>query len=107
MPCVEPNCSKNKKQTFDSNDYCNICWVESLAQAPVVQLDSCGHVFHYQCLLQKINNKWVGARFVYFFFIILRINFNYLTCPLCKKIMSSPLLKKNNAASLTIIVTRS
>ena len=52
-------------------------WVESLGSCPSVQL-RCGHVFHYNCVLEKLRKQWPGSRIV----------FTFLECPLCKEQIS-------------------
>lgn len=58
------------EQTGD--DYCIICYAGGLAQAPCIQLD-CKHLFHEDCLLNVLKNKWSGPR----------INFKWTKCPSC------------------------
>ena len=42
---------------------CQICYVEGLKDAPCLQSQgSCTHVFHFQCLVKKLESKWPGAR---------------------------------------------
>ena len=41
-------------------EYCNICYCESLSQAPCVRLH-CGHDFHYHCLVEKIQTGFPGV----------------------------------------------
>lgn len=63
----------------DGDDYCNICFVESLHAAPSIRL-KCGHVFHIKCVKTNVEKKWPGAR----------ITFGFLNCPLCKEEISHP-----------------
>lgn len=67
----------------DGNEFCNICWTDSLASAPCVQL-GCGHIFHYECLCQRIKAGWPGAA----------ISFSFLQCPLCQGSCAHPVLRK-------------
>ncbi len=64
-----------------SSDFCNICWTDELGAAPVIQLE-CGHVFHSECVKQKLSKGWPSAR----------ITFSFLDCALCKKSMKHPIL---------------
>ncbi|MES1919529.1 hypothetical protein MHBO_001344 [Bonamia ostreae] len=85
--CLVEDCASHieKKLKVKSEDFCQICWVESLGAAPVVLL-GCGHVFHSECVKTKLDKKWPSAR----------ITFGYLNCPLCKKLMdlkSEPALR--------------
>jgi len=77
MPCLRPECSDEK--TSNCEDFCNICFTESIKSAPAVMLD-CGHMYHYHCVLKKITAKWPGQR----------ITFSFLDCPLCKVKISHP-----------------
>ena len=56
------------------DDYCTICYTAGFGQAPCVQLE-CKHIFHLECILNKVKKKWPGPRIV----------FNFLECPSCKK----------------------
>ncbi|CAD8189536.1 unnamed protein product [Paramecium octaurelia] len=58
----------------EPNDYCNICFTEPLKFGPCVKTE-CGHIFHEECILKKLDAKWVQPR----------ISFQYCTCPICKK----------------------
>lgn len=82
LPCMHPDCVGEEKGS--NEDFCNICWVESIASAPAVKL-KCGHVFHYTCIKSKVRKKWSSAR----------IHFGFLNCPLCKKIVDHPALNKD------------
>jgi hypothetical protein len=80
-PCLDEECSKNAVQTGD--DFCNICWVDTIAAAPSIKLN-CGHFFHLSCTLKKISSGWPGAR----------ITFGYLDCPLCNSPIQHELLEQ-------------
>ena len=71
MVCLEDGCDKNNK--IDGNDYCNICFTESLKSGPCIRTD-CGHIFHFLCVLKRLEIGWNGPR----------ITFSFLLCPLCK-----------------------
>jgi len=77
MPCLMPECIEKMpvalrpKENID--DYCKICYCESLGQAPCVYLE-CGHIFHMHCVKDQISKKYNGPRII----------FNYLNCPSCK-----------------------
>jgi Ring finger domain len=70
---MEDKCSQQQK----GDDYCNICFIAALSDQPCVQL-SCGHIFHEECMMKKISQRWPGPRIVFFF----------CECPLCKKWIS-------------------
>jgi hypothetical protein len=77
-PCLLPACIIERKdfsQLQTISDMCCICYSEDLGSAPVLKLTSCGHLFHYHCLVSRISRKWIGAR----------ISFKFLNCPLCLK----------------------
>lgn len=51
-----------------------MCFTEALKSAPCIKT-KCGHIFHEECIMKKLDAKWNGPRIV----------FQYCTCPLCKK----------------------
>jgi hypothetical protein len=63
-----------------SDDLCNICYVEELGQSACIKLFDCGHIFHFDCVKNKISSKWPGSR----------ITFNFMNCPLCNVKMNHP-----------------
>lgn len=76
LPCIDPKCNQYVN-FYDTkkDDYCNICWSESLEAAPCVQL-ACKHFVHYHCIKQQLLSKWIGPN----------ITFNHIRC-YCKKII--------------------
>jgi hypothetical protein len=67
----------------DEDEFCGICYVEALKDAPCIALQGpCTHMFHYACVLQKLEAKWPNAR----------VGFDFLACPLCKQSMHHPAL---------------
>lgn len=84
MHCLEEECIEKLKASGHGNelidgqgvdDYCTICWSSSLGQEPSVRL-ACRHVFHVECILKILRNKWLSPRIV----------FQFLNCPQCKSI---------------------
>lgn len=75
IPCLIPDCDKHDKSIESADDYCSICYSESLSQAPCIQLE-CGHIFHFDCINERLKSRWTGDR----------ITFTYLYCPLCHKV---------------------
>merc|ERR1712130_954222 len=75
-------CLKHDFETDIGEDYCPICYVEGLNEAPCIKLQ-CNHIAHFQCTKDKIKNKWNGAR----------ITFSFKACPTCNKPMQHPFLK--------------
>lgn len=67
---------------INDNDYCSICYVESLHACPCIKL-TCGHIFHYTCIIDRIIKKCKRER----------INFSCIECPTCRKLIDHPLLK--------------
>lgn len=66
LPCLR--CDLNV-----ADDYCAICYVESLEQAPCIQMEEpCNHLFHHHCVKNKIKAGYSGAR----------ITFGFKCCPL-------------------------
>ena len=57
--CVLPGwVSPAAELCFAQNSYeafCNICWCEALSASPAVALQSCGHVFHLECLQKRLK----------------------------------------------------
>ena len=66
----------------DADSFCNICWTETLGEAPCIQL-GCGHVFHNDCIQTQLRKAWPGRR----------ISFQYANCPLCDNEMRHNLLR--------------
>jgi hypothetical protein len=58
-PCLDEECSQKAKLSQNGEDFCNICWVESLSSSPCIQL-KCSHIFHASCCKSKLANKWPG-----------------------------------------------
>eukprot|EP01112_Ceratiomyxa_fruticulosa_P021628 TRINITY_DN7680_c0_g1_i2.p1 TRINITY_DN7680_c0_g1~~TRINITY_DN7680_c0_g1_i2.p1 ORF type:complete len:879 (-),score=146.63 TRINITY_DN7680_c0_g1_i2:140-2776(-) len=83
--------SQSHSLTQNSEDYCNICWVEDLGSAPCVRLD-CGHVFHYSCIKQKLKKRWPTPR----------ITFGFMECPLCKQVIAHKALTQEMAVFLKL-----
>ncbi|CAI2359826.1 unnamed protein product [Moneuplotes crassus] len=76
LPCIDPECvQKSLEPTLGitGDDFCSICYMSGLSQAPSVQL-GCKHIFHEECLIKVLEMKWSGPR----------INFEYIKCPTCK-----------------------
>ncbi|KAN0033561.1 hypothetical protein ACTFIV_000022 [Dictyostelium citrinum] len=77
----------NKHKTNQkSNDYCNICWTDSLSSEPCIQLD-CGHIFHKKCCSSVLKKRWTSSR----------ISFGFVKCALCSQNMQHPSLEKHLA----------
>jgi len=71
---------------LDPEEFCPICYVESLKDAPCIQSQGkCKHIFHIKCVIGRINAGYNGAR----------INFKFITCPLCSNEISHPQLSKS------------
>jgi len=79
LPCIHPD--STKLETTE-DDFCNICWIEDLAAKPCIELESCGHIFHAECVKKKLETKWVTPY----------ISFKFMDCPLCNKRMTHPSL---------------
>lgn len=76
LPCLDEACvAKNPPATLAKNnsDYCVICYTSGLCEGACVKL-TCNHIFHLDCILKKVKNRWPGPRIV----------FSYLECPECK-----------------------
>ena len=68
LPCLHRGCGAAQTDA----DLCSVCYVDPLAAAPCVQL-RCGHVFHLECVRQKLTSGWTARR----------ISFHFACCPLC------------------------
>jgi len=74
-----------------ADDLCVIC-TDRLDAMASIRLDSCGHVVHADCAKQQLAVGWAGAR----------INFRFLGCPSCGKLMEHPALAEAMAESLAL-----
>mmetsp|Transcript_12763 Transcript_12763/g.50966 ORF Transcript_12763/g.50966 Transcript_12763/m.50966 type:complete len:819 (+) Transcript_12763:60-2516(+) len=83
LPCLHEDCATTD---VTAEDYCNICWVESLGSAPALRL-RCGHVFHHACVCKKLAERWPSPR----------ITFGFWNCPLCKEKMQHAALEADLA----------
>jgi E3 ubiquitin-protein ligase MYCBP2 len=81
LPCLQAGCSGHGQLKQDADSQCSICYTDTLAGAPSVLL-KCGHVFHFACVRRQLMLRWNGPR----------ITFGFLQCPLCKSMISHPLL---------------
>ena len=76
LPCLNDDCAEKIKDSLlnqKGSDYCNICYVEGLANAPSIMM-KCGHIFHLHCISKRLEIRWHRPR----------ITFNFCLCPLCK-----------------------
>lgn len=80
IPCLIPECKDYyDKYNQNSDEFCVICYTESLQAAPIVKTE-CGHYYHYHCIKTKLENKWVGPK----------ITFNYAQCSQCNSKLNFP-----------------
>ena len=79
LSCLQDVCNKGNEKAFKRDDYCFICYTEELYAAPCIK-STCGHVFHYTCVIKLLNMKW-NTRW---------ISFNFCRCPLCKQCLEFP-----------------
>jgi len=57
LDCISDECAEKNKEKLLSqkgSDYCNICFIESLNNAPCIKV-GCGHIFHLECLTKRIG----------------------------------------------------
>eukprot|EP00760_Papus_ankaliazontas_P010676 PhM_4_TR14404/c0_g1_i1/m.20587/K10693/MYCBP2, PAM; E3 ubiquitin-protein ligase MYCBP2 len=91
IPCLDPKCVERRAAASPSasvsrqtnEDFCIICYIETLDAAPCVQLH-CGHVFHFYCLESRLEKRWPTAR----------ITFRFMTCLICNAFMECEALNK-------------
>ena len=82
LPCLH-GCDQSLSHFSDVDDYCQICWTESLSAAPSIRL-GCGHVVHHACARQLLEHRWNGPV----------ISFSpWSQCPTCKEPLEHPLLE--------------
>jgi hypothetical protein len=41
-----------------------MCFTEALKSAPCIKAN-CGHIFHEECILKRLDAKWNGPRVVF------------------------------------------
>jgi hypothetical protein len=75
LPCI-------KCDLHSEDEWCCICYTETLKQAPCIQLTSCNHVYHFECVKGVMEAGQSGAR----------IQFDWMGCPQDKKTMTHPSL---------------
>ena len=63
---------------------CCICYTDPLKGRGCLQLSSCGHVFHLDCILERLKHRWPTKR----------ISFHYLCCPVCGVEMQAKALEE-------------
>lgn len=79
-PCLCKDCPGYVNlydQDFDT--FCNICFIEGLGNAPIVQL-TCNHFIHFKCLEKRLKKKWPGPK----------ITFGHCLCPVCNNWVDCP-----------------
>jgi hypothetical protein len=91
LVCLKEECPDHPADVDGEEEYCAVCYVEGLGQAPTIRL-GCGHLFHYRCIADKVAQGWPGAR----------ITFGFLNCPLCKQVMSHPALSASMESMLLL-----
>lgn len=64
LPCL-------KCELKCDEEWCTICYSEELRDAPCIQLTSCKHVYHYNCVKSVLEAGQSGAR----------IQFDFAKCP--------------------------
>lgn len=82
LPCLHPDCvAENPDVTMgeDDSSFCSICFISGIGDQPSVQL-GCRHIFHVECIAEKVRQKWSGPR----------ITFLFKTCPSCKAELEIP-----------------
>ena len=82
LPCLHPDCVAEDPDTTlgeDDSSFCSICFISGIGDQPSIQL-GCKHIFHVDCIAEKVRQKWSGPR----------ITFLFKTCPSCKQEIVAP-----------------
>lgn len=82
LPCLHPECvTENPDVTLGEDDgsFCSICFISGIGEQPSIQL-GCKHIFHVECIAEKVRQRWSGPR----------ITFLFKTCPSCKQELQAP-----------------
>eukprot|EP00927_Polykrikos_kofoidii_P009870 TRINITY_DN14140_c0_g1_i2.p1 TRINITY_DN14140_c0_g1~~TRINITY_DN14140_c0_g1_i2.p1 ORF type:complete len:548 (+),score=81.10 TRINITY_DN14140_c0_g1_i2:116-1759(+) len=83
LPCLHVDCCRRKlapAKLPDGDDWCPICWTETLNAAPAIRL-ACGHVLHHHCAEALVRRGHTAGR---------RLTFKSIRCPLCQAILQHP-----------------
>ena len=73
FPCIEEVCeNRTVALAAAADDWCAICYVATLREAPCIGL-ACTHVFHAECIKERISMGRPRAR----------LSFSFLDCPMC------------------------
>src|SRR5690554_5763030 len=76
-------CLRHDLEEDISEELCAICYVDELQQAPCIQMTGkCRHFFHQECVMEKLQARWPGAR----------IGFEFRCCPVDKHDLMHPSL---------------
>ena len=73
LPCLEEECAKEQGLLTHKDETCMICHTYELGEDACAKL-ACGHVFHVNCIVGLLK---AGCA-------TLRLNFDFLKCPLCR-----------------------
>eukprot|EP00928_Gymnodinium_smaydae_P005325 TRINITY_DN11817_c0_g2_i1.p1 TRINITY_DN11817_c0_g2~~TRINITY_DN11817_c0_g2_i1.p1 ORF type:complete len:590 (+),score=125.81 TRINITY_DN11817_c0_g2_i1:106-1875(+) len=92
LVAASPAQEQNWAKLPDSEDWCPICWTETLGAAPVIQLE-CGHFVHHHCAQAMVRRGITGGR---------RLAFKSIKCAQCQAIMQHPSIKASMAPMLAM-----
>lgn len=70
--CPASSSSGNPKMRGD--EYCSLCWTETLLEGPIVRLTRCNHLVHNQCLVKRLILRYFDKV----------IGFSFMQCPECR-----------------------
>jgi hypothetical protein len=59
-PCFQC-CTTSSNADSADDRLCVICFTR-LVEAPCVQLQNCGHLFHYRCVKEALEQQWQGPQ---------------------------------------------
>ena len=72
LPCLDSACQLLTELNQSGDRLCPICYNSELQYKACVQLD-CGHIFHADCILNRLKNRHRT----------LQIDFEFMACPTC------------------------
>ena len=82
LPCLYCPAPEDDRNLPRATDACPI-YMDELSSGACIQLTSCGHILHLECVESQLKKGFPGPR----------ISFNFINCPFCQEEMSHPRLQ--------------